>query len=70
MKPYGINRKEHGDTDCAGIKENGRSAKFGHLPGPGGDTRSSQKPSGKAQARRHLKRRARAEGKKQIKEEG
>jgi hypothetical protein len=64
MKPYGIHRRDHDDLDCAGIKEHGRATHFGHLPGPGGDIRASQKSASKRASRRFLKRRARAEGKK------
>jgi hypothetical protein len=64
MKPYGIHPREDGDVDCAGIRENGRASHFGHLPGPGGDIRASQRSAAKRAARRYLKRRARAEGKK------
>lgn len=64
MKPYGIGRREHGDVDCAGIRENGRASHLGHLPGPGGDTRASQRSAKKRSARRRLKRLARSEGKK------
>lgn len=63
MKPYGMNRDEHGDLDCAGIRSNGRASHFGKLPGPGGKARAMQRPAGKAAARRYQKRRARAEGK-------
>lgn len=70
MKAYGLGRREAGDADCAGIKENGRKTSLGHLPGPGSKARASQKPAGKAAARRHLKRKARVAGKASIKEQG
>jgi hypothetical protein len=62
MRADGLPRIAHDDTDCAGIQENGRATRFGHLPGPGGDARAVQRSAAKARARRHLKGRARAEG--------
>jgi hypothetical protein len=64
MKAYGISRCEHDDVDRAGIRANGRASRFGHLPGPGGDVRASQRSAAKRAARRILKRRARAAGKR------
>jgi hypothetical protein len=63
MRPYGITRVEYYDTDCGGNRANGRASHFNRRPGRSGDIRASQRPAGKATARRHLARRARAAGK-------
>jgi len=68
VKPYGIKPREMGDSDCAGNREYGRKASVGNFPGPGGKARSLQTPKHKSEARRRLKRRARAEGKKATRE--
>lgn len=69
MRPYGIRFVEYYDLDCAGIRTFGRASHYGHLRGPGGDARAMQRSAGKAAARRHLKRRARAEGRAAAREE-
>lgn len=69
MHPYGILVSEYYDIDCAGIRTFGRASRFGHLRGPGGDTRAMQRSGSKAAARRHLKRRARAAARAEIRAE-
>ena len=68
MKPYGMDRRTFGDDDCQGIKANGRKTSLGHLPGPGGKARASQKSVAKKAARRCFKHRARAAGRRASEE--
>ena len=44
MRPYGMNRYDHGDADIAGCRCNGHSTAVYALRGPGGD----------AEVRRHV----------------
>lgn len=64
MKPYGMTRIDHGDTDCSGCTANGRASAVAHLRRPGGDipTFRSLRGGKKAAARRGAKRAARREG--------
>lgn len=60
MKPYGMLRMEHGDTDVAGCLENGRATRIYSLSGRAYRGLRNGK---KAAVRRIHKRRARREGK-------
>lgn len=63
MKPYGLSRRDSGDVDCAGIRENGRKTSIGRL-----DARAMQRPASKAAARRRLARMARREGREAVRD--
>ena len=62
MRPYGLTRLEHGDTDTRGAIDNGRATAVYARPAHGGDAPALRALRGgkKAKRRRTLKRRARA----------
>lgn len=59
MKPYGMNRRDHDDTDCAGSRENGRATRVYNIKAR---AYRSLRGGKKAAARRIHKRVARREG--------
>ena len=64
MRAYGLPRNHDVTSpDCADIRLYGLKGSAGHLPGPGGDIRSSfRNAAAKARARRTYARQARAAG--------
>lgn len=64
MRPYGMDRLTHGDTDVAGSVQGGRATAVYNLPGRGGDIRAYHSLRGgkKSAQRRRYKRAARREG--------
>jgi hypothetical protein len=68
MRPYGMTRDEHGDTDVNGCVTNGRATSVYNLKGKGGDIRSYHSLRGgkKDWVRRFAKRRARREGREEA----
>lgn len=64
MRAYGLPRNDDiSSPDAYDVCAYGLKSSAGRRPGPGGDTRASNKTSTKARARRYWKRVARAEGK-------